>query len=246
MPNWKSRSGTHIPYTKPTALKIQEKRYQPSSAERALAELREAMAVYLYHCELEGQRRWAYRTLRELCNLSSLLDSPAPCPVSAGPCVGGVVDAAVVLAAAGGYGLRARVEAAPSYPVLLDPAALRAGLFNLIGNACRHAPDRQAQLWVPYSSSHCRVRIVNQAAGYPRTDLGLMAASAAAVRLSGGLRLLYCGGRLTAALDFPLPPAAPSVPSRPSRGLAEYLGDPFSPAYIGLADLGYIPGWAGQ
>ena len=245
MPNWKCNSKTPGLHIKSHAPIKSAQGYRPSPAERALAGLREELAAYLLRCEQERQRRWGYKALRELCNLSSLLDSPAPRPVSAGLCIGGMADAAVILAAAAGYGLRARLDSAPLQPVLLDAAALRTGLFNLIGNACRYAPDRRAELRVTYGPSRCRIRIENKAAGYPRAGLGLMAASAAAGRLSGGFRLLFCEDRLTAALDFPLP-AAPPVESLPSCGLAGYLGDPFSPAYVGLADLGYIPGCTGQ
>lgn len=245
MPNWKYNAGTPVPHMMTYGPQKGGEDYRPGPAEQALAELREELAAYLLRCEWKGGRVWGYKALRELCNLSSLLDSPAPRPVSAGLCVGGMADAAVILAAASGCGLRARLDKAPFQPVLLDPAALRTGLFNLISNACRYAPDRRAELRVAYGPAHCRIRIVNRASGYPRPGLGLMAVSAAAARLSGGFRLLFCENRLTAALDFPLP-AAPSAERLPSRGLAEYLGDPFSPAYVGLADLGYIPGCTGQ
>lgn len=218
--------------------------YSPSDAERALAGVREALAAYLHRCGEGAERVWAYGALREFCNLSSLLETAAPRPVWPGACIEAAADAAVILAAAGGYRLEAGLDSAPAGPALLDAAALRTAFFNLVGNACRHASDGAARLQVTYGEGKCRIAVTNRAGGYPAAALGLAAARAAAGRLSGSLRVLICGDRLTAALIFPLRPAT-AQPVTEIPNLVEYLGNPFSPAYIGLADLGYIPGCAG-
>ena len=218
-----------------------------SGAERELAALREELAAYLLRQELEGPRKWGYGALRELSNLSSLFHLPAPRPVSAKACMEGLADAA------GGRSLHARLDQAPFRPALLDTSALGVVFFNLASNACRFSPDRAADLRIAFQSGNCRITVTNRAASRPSEcpsacpsdGLGLAAARAAAGRLSGSLRVLFCAGRVTAALSFPLRPAG-CAPAAPAASLTDFLGDPFSPAYVGLADLGYIPGCTGQ
>ena len=216
-----------------------------SDAERELAGLREELASYLLRQELERPQRWGYAVLRELSNLSSLFHLSAPRPVSANACLEGLADAAVILSAAGGHRLHAHLGRMPLGPVLLDTAALNVAFFNLVSNACRYSPGGRADLQICHDGGICRVAVTNQAADRPSDGLGLAAARAAADRLSGSLRVLWCAGRVRAVLAFPLRPAGSSR-GFPAASLTDFLGDPFSPAYVGLADLGYIPGCTGQ
>ena len=123
----------------------------------------------------------------------------------------GLADAAVILAAAGGRSLHARLDQAPFRPALLDTSALGVVFFNLASNAFRFSPDRAADLRIAFQSGNCRITVTNRAASRPSEcpsacpsdGLGLAAARAAAGRLSGSLRVLFCAGRVTALLPPP-------------------------------------------
>lgn len=220
---------------------------RPSAVQSRLAELREELSLYLHRCRGRGSScRWGYGALRELSNLNALQAEAVPRPARIQELLEGMAVASAVLAGAAGFLLFTEGKGSPPVrPVRLDRAALHTAFFNLVGNACRYSADRAARLTVRLSPRRCVLLLENTGDLPPAHGLGLSAAAAAAERMGGGLRLLGCGGRVFAGFTFPLVPAGEeSCPESPAP--AEYLADPFSPAYIYLADLGHIPGCAQQ
>ena len=215
---------------------------KPWGIQRELSEIREALSNYLYRCRREGTNgRWGYLALRELSNLCALGAPAAVRPVLPGDSIREMAQAAAVLTAAAGKLFFTELKGVfPRRPVYLDTAALRTALFNLVSNACRHG-DGAARLTVYAGPKRCILLLENRGAPPAFHGLGVAAAMACAARMGGGLRYLWCNQRVYAGLAFPLIPAGDGTGCEiPSA--ADYLADPFSPAYVGLADLGQIPG----
>lgn len=220
-----------------TALKM-------TAEETALAELREQIARELWEKrngrfrpdELEQQ----CGILRNLTNAALFFRrEPEPQPIDLSVFSGELLDAAVILAATGGYLLKARISGYAAGAV--DIAALRGILLNLAGNACRYSDDGKASVTIKLRHKSMSILVANtcrkQLAFFQKPSTMGLAAALRGVSLCGGrLCWLREESRIAAALQIPFAPAEQKS-LLPSPAAWEYLADWFSPVSVGLADI---------
>ncbi|HHW45757.1 MAG TPA: HAMP domain-containing histidine kinase [Clostridiales bacterium] len=153
----------------------------------------------------------------------------------------GILGAAVIIAATGGYNLSTNIKGKHTSPI--DINAYTGMLLNLISNACKYSANRCAKVNVFINHDHMTVIVTNKLKGkftLNPNSLGICAAAQGARLCNGRLSKFLCGEYVafTACLPVDTRKAKIYVPAKKSW---EYLADRFSPLYIGLSDISSIP-----
>ena len=153
----------------------------------------------------------------------------------------GILGAAVIIAATGGYNLATNIKGKHTAPI--DISAYTGMLLNLISNACKYSANRHAKVNVIINPRRMTVLVTNKLKGKftaGPNSLGICAATQG-VRLCSGSLCRCCFGEYIAfAANLPVNKSQSKI-YVPAKRAWEYLADRFSPLYIGLSDISSIP-----
>lgn len=153
----------------------------------------------------------------------------------------GILGAAVIIAATGGYSLTTNITG--RHTAQVDINAYTGMLLNLISNACKFSADKKAKVNVLINSGRITVLVTNKTTGEfmaTSNTLGICAAAQGA-RLCNGILNKFCIAGHVAFSARLLVDRPKSKIYLPAKKAWEYLFDRLSPLYIGLADISSLP-----